>query len=250
MRRDRNNKFIAYACILIWIIPISVDANFIELDSIVTSLSIDLTEGYSIDWDREEIVSDNVYGQLSLDLYKSGCMDVQVEYVDGRTIAKGEVQKAPVRKEVCAYSDGYTSIRLGIADSHNQLFASLYPLSNGSLFISISTVISSVLYEATAMLDKGRTKDEDREHLLSTYNSSMTILIDVDDLPEDYERGVMSTRLPRAGRITTEGEGMRTGGNKVFYLAHYSTALSNYRDGYREYQEYTVLENSYCTHFL
>ncbi|MGY5852271.1 MAG: DUF2341 domain-containing protein, partial [Candidatus Thorarchaeota archaeon] len=250
MNRGFRINITVFILMFIWCVPIFVNGNEIEPDPVLISLDIPLTEGYSIDGDREDIVSTNIQGLLSLTLHESGYVDVDVSFRDGREVATVSTLNIPLTKKTYSYSDGYQSTRLDITSIEDLFFGELHPFENGSIYIVISSITSKGLYTGTAMIHPKDITGEDRDALISTHYTTSVTQIDADELPVEYEKEVRRSKVPTAGRLTDMGEGGRSSGSKIFLLAHYDSNLYNFWDGYREYQNYTVLENSYCTDFL
>ncbi|MGY5854457.1 MAG: DUF2341 domain-containing protein [Candidatus Thorarchaeota archaeon] len=236
--------------IIILTLPMVVDASVSETETTLTSLEIELSSGNSVDWDRTPIVSTDVTGVLQIDFKKEGYADVQVVFKDGKTLATAESSSTPLTKEITTYSDDYEGIRIGITDTKNRIFLSLIVLENGSLYVSVSTIISSVTYCGTALIQSWSITKADWDIILLNYHTTTESFVDLARLPDDFDRTFKEESTIRAASLSGE-EGERSkSGDKIFYLAHYSTGLLDYKDGYYEYLETTVLENSYCTDFF
>ena len=192
MRHKTRSRFIVLLCITIWILPVFAESYDINSDPIAIILDFTLTEGYSINWDHENIISNNVEGIASITLYESGYADIDISFFDGHETVRSKASKTPITKNIDSYSDDYSSVRLGIADADHQLFASIYPFDNKSIYISISAIISSVLYSGSTMIPSDAIEEKDNDMLLSTYYSKSVSEYNVTELPQDIERGIMN----------------------------------------------------------
>ncbi len=236
--------------LIILTLPMFVDASISETETTLTSLEFELTSGNSIDWDRTPIVSTDVTGVLQLDPKKDGYADVHVIFQDGKNLATVEASNTPLTKEVTTCSDKSQSIRIGVTDTTNNVFLSLLVLENGSLYISVATVISSVRYSGTTLIQSSSITESDWDIILSNYQTKTETFVDLESLPEDFDRSFKGKSTVRATTLASGEGGRSKSGDKIYYLAYYDIGLDKYREGYPEYLNTTVLENSFCTDFI